>query len=289
MKLLIKDRKAKDTEAARIYLNNMTAPQIRKYLYSHSDRQILQTLASRMMGMIDMPYILKDGTVIPKEGYDAWDKGKNLKKVPLIIGSNKDEIKLFMFFGKQYQKDKDLYNTIARYGSDMWKATGVDQIAEVLTRQNAGPVYSYWFTWGSIGPDGRSVFPGDWGWKLGAFHSLEIGFFLGNDMVFGGLGSSFIFKNFNKIGRLALSRDIMHYTSSFVHFGDPNQGNADLPTWLPWDKPESSGSLVLDADLDKPRISMMMRTFTSEKLIQEMTNTQPPHVIELIKRHLVMP
>ena len=46
------------------------------------------------MGMIRFPGTFGDGKVPPKDFYAAMESG-NYNKVPMILGTNKEEIKLF--------------------------------------------------------------------------------------------------------------------------------------------------------------------------------------------------
>jgi hypothetical protein len=96
--------------------------------------------------------------------------------------------------------------------------------------------------------------PGRWGRRLGAFHSLEIPFFLGTDTVNGVMGW-FLFSRKNEPGRRELSAAMMAAIARFIRTGDPNGPGA--PSWPAWSN-EVGGpkSLVLDADLDGAVVSV---------------------------------
>jgi hypothetical protein len=65
------------------------------------------------------------------------------------------------------------------------------------------------------GGEGKSVLPGTWGLSLGAFHSVEVPFFLGTETL-DGLLQVFLYAKENEVGRKALSKTIMAYTTTFA-------------------------------------------------------------------------
>src|SRR4030095_5931129 len=94
-------------------------------------------------GMIDMPQVFSDGALLP--GGDALaqlgrDDGYN--RVPVIVGTNHDENKLFMFNDPSLVKryfwiapspgDQRMYNLAAQYLALMWKASGADMPAAAM-------------------------------------------------------------------------------------------------------------------------------------------------------------
>jgi len=114
----------------------------------------------------------------------------------------------------------------------------------------------YEFAWGAPDAKGESPMPGSWGRRLGAFHSLEIPFFLGHDTVDAVLHLA-LFTAGNRPGRKALSSAMMDYVASFIRTGDPNRPGSGLPRWLPWsNEPGAPKGIVFDADRRAPRIGM---------------------------------
>jgi para-nitrobenzyl esterase len=255
--LLVNDRKARTTEQAEAVAGGMSAEAVRTYLRSKSDRDLIRCFAGSATGMTDNPAIFRDGHVIPAAGLDAFSTGEYPNKVPLIIGSNREELKLFLAFDRTRSWKSELSQAVARYGSMRWKATGVDGVARrVRGRGDAAPVYVYEFAWGAPDAKGESPMPGSWGRRLGAFHSLEIPFFLGHDTVDAVLHLA-LFTAGNRPGRKALSSAMMDYVASFIRTGDPNRPGSGLPRWLPWsNEPGAPKGIVFDADRRAPRIGM---------------------------------
>jgi para-nitrobenzyl esterase len=257
LKLLVNDRRARTPEEAAGVAAAMGPQAVRAYLRSKSDRQIMGCYASSGVGMVDNPAIYRDGHVIPFEGLDALSTSPTAAKVPLLIGSNREEMKLFLAFGRNPPWKSDLAAAAARYGSRRWKAGGVDAIARRLSaRAHVPRVWAYEFAWGAPDEKGESPMPCAWGRRLGAFHSLEIPFFLGHETVDVVL-HQFVFTPGNRPGRTALSAAMMDYAASFVRTGDPNRSGSGLPVWQSWSNEDGGAkSLVLDADARAARIEM---------------------------------
>jgi carboxylesterase type B len=130
------------------------------------------------------------------------------------------------------------------------------------------PVYAYLFSWGAPDAQGRSVMPGNWGRRLGAFHSLEIPFFLGTDTVDGFL-QSLVFSEGNAPGRRALSGLMMDYLARFVRTGNPNGDG--LPEWTPWTNVAGAPkSIVLDATQRMLAVGMSAEELTDGSVMAAM-------------------
>lgn len=270
-KLLVMDRKAATVEEARVLADDMSSAEIRSYLRKQSDRKLMRCFQAGGMGMIDNPSVFRDGYVIPEYGYETLRNGTYPNKVPLIIGSNREEYKLFMYASRSIPWKSDLYRTVAKYRSDLWKATGVDDVARMISGLPDGPpVYAYEFAWGAPDAQGKGPLPGNWGTKLGAFHSLEIPFFLGTDTIEGYL-QWILYNRRNKPGRVALSRSMMEYTASFAYTGNPNRAGSSLPVWESWsNEPEAGKRIVFDVNDQTPAIGMSYTEFTADGVIAAM-------------------
>lgn len=255
--LLVDDGTASDAGAADALLGQMSDTEIADYLRSKTPGQLLAGYESTVFGMISLPFIFEDGTVIPQSGFDTLDTGEYPNKVPVILGSNKEETKLFLFMDPAFQGRDALFQKVASATSDLWKAIGVDELARRLRAQPDQPgVYVYQFLWGSRGDIGQSVIPDPWGFKLGACHYMDVPFFFGSDIFIPILDSA-VFTQANRPGREALSRAMMAYAARFARTGDPNLAGGDLPWWQPWtNAPGEPKCMLLDADLQAARLTM---------------------------------
>jgi para-nitrobenzyl esterase len=268
--LLWKDGRAWSMAKAASVEAGMGPEEIRAYLRGKTDREILRCYDGGGLGMIDNPAILRDGFVLPQEGYGALDAGNLPSKVPLVIGTNENELKLFLSFSMDYKSE--IFNAISKYGTAQWKAGGVDGVARKLAAiPGQPPVYAYLFSWGAVRADGTGPLPGDWGRRLGAFHSLEIPFFLGTDTIEGFLFTSLLFTKENYPGRKALSGAMMDYISQFARTGDPNRPDSGLPVWQPWSNEVNGPKVIVfnvgGSELD---IAMSGKEVTAESIEAEM-------------------
>jgi para-nitrobenzyl esterase len=259
LKLLVRDGQAKDRAAAKASLGAMTADEVGRYLRSKRPVEILEVYGTEEEeGLIDMPKVFADGFVLPQEDplerFARWD-GYN--RVPVILGTNRDENKLFMFADPRQVRrilwiiprlrDKERYEVTAEYLSAMWKARGADQPAAVLRRTQGPSVFVYRFDW----DEEPTMLGADLSVMLGAAHAFEIPFVFGHYDL-GGEGNV-IFSEENEPGRHALSERMMSYWAEFAYSGDPGRGRrGDLPAWKAWDSssPDAPKFMVFDTEAD---------------------------------------
>jgi para-nitrobenzyl esterase len=253
LRLLVRRGKAKDMQAAETVLGAMSNTEVRAFLYSVPTGDFLRVLDKSPVGlaMADHPTIYADGVVLPSEGFKALRDGSYPNKVPLIIGTNKDEAKLFMFSDKLYRRDPALYDSVAAYRTALWRYAGVDYVAQGITSQDGHPpVYAYRFDWGSPNARGESPLPGDLGRRLGAFHSTEIPFFLGTGVNAVSFLTGRFLTSANEPGRKVLTDAVMRYLAAFARTGNLNDmTGTPLPAWEPWD-PANGGFKALVMDMD---------------------------------------
>jgi len=257
LKLLVNDGTTADADSAQKYLDTLSGAQIEAYLRSKSAADLLKAYDTGYFGMLSFPYIFEDGTVIPQTGFDTFETGTYPNKVPLIIGTNKEETKLFLFLDSTFTGKDEFYQTVASYSSDLWKAVGADGVARELSSHPDQPnVYVYQFLWGSGGDTGTSVIPSPWGFRLGACHSLDIPFFFGNDIWNGPLGL-LVFTKDNRAGREALSSTMMAYVAQFARTGNPNKPGTSLTEWSSWSNAADGPKCILfNVQGDLPYLTM---------------------------------
>jgi para-nitrobenzyl esterase len=281
MKLLVADGTAPDKTAAEARLNQMSDAEINLYLRAKTASQLLGAYENTAFGMISFPFIFEDGTVIPETGFGGLETGDYPNKVPIIIGSNKEETKIFLAFADaELRRNKALYQKVASVTSDLWKVKGVDEIARALTGQSGQPaVYVYQFLWGAADASGTSVIPGDNGFWLGACHALDVPFFFGKWNFFDML-SGMVFDEQNRPGRESLSNQMQAYVAQFVRTGDPCPDGSGPPRWQPWSNGAGEPKCVLfNADLSTATIAMSTAELT-EADVTARIDTEVRQVIE---------
>ncbi len=252
-KLLVADGTAPDRESAQTYQADMSSSRLRDYLDSKSPAQMFDLFEGGSFSMIDTPRMLRDGHVLPDMSAEQiFSNTAHHNMVPTMIGSNRDEPSLFMVFNPTYTtrwlgfitrlQDERLYRLRVKYGALAWKAWGVDQIADDMTRAGNPHVYAYRFDW----DEEPSQLGFDLSVALGAAHALEIPFVFGNFDLF---GAGYIYPG--DAGQMALSASMMSYWSEFAYNGDPGAGReGKQETWLAWGT-DGKRSIILDTPSDQ--------------------------------------
>jgi para-nitrobenzyl esterase len=237
-------------EAAQATIAKMPPHELATALRSLPAEELLQLFRPEPTGMIRMPLVFRDGTVLPGEAPVESLRSGRFHPVPLLVGTNRDEAKLFLAVDRDlvtYRlwvlprvRDQHLYALIAGYLSRLWKARGADEPAQAISQHAGTRVFVYRFDW-----DEEPRFWGtDLAFLLGAAHGLEIPFVFGH-FDLGRLGNR-LFTHENLEGRIALSEAMLSYWAAFAAAGNPGRGlTGHLPDWLPWD-PAAPRFLVLD-------------------------------------------
>lgn len=276
-KLMVKEGKAADAKAAASILASMPAQNVEAYMRSKTPQDFLEMYPEgKAAGMIRFPTAFGDGKALPVDFYAALDSG-NYNKVPMILGTNKEEAKLFIrsypvFAGWRQDgsllRDSakmELYNLTAKYQSDSWKVMAVDQPARIMRDNEGQPfIFTYQFLWGA-GGTANNVMAFPLNFILGACHAMEIDFVFGTEKA--SLGA-LVFNDKNKPGRIALSNAMMDYWSQFAWTGNPNRDKSGLPKWSPWSNIQGfPKTLLLDADREKAKITMSRSELTKVEVL----------------------
>ena len=260
-KLLVQQELATDRTAAKALQQGMAAAELKEFLYSRSAEQLLlaQDLnigeqdsadaadpndeESRPFVLADAapsrtPYIFGDGHVLPANAQldSLLTNPQSYNVTPVILGSNRDEVRLFMAFSPGYTSrlfnfpyriaDLERYERDSQYGSNLWKADGVDELAIKLRATQGPSVFAYRFDWDEM----RSLLSLNTSKLLGASHAMELPFVFGN---FNLVDKTLLFKDRN--ARHTLSQSMMSYWAEFAYNGDPGRGrDGTLTHWQAW-------------------------------------------------------
>ncbi len=231
---------AEDEDQARSAVRQMPDAQARALLYQTPAAEIMSLYdAGGSLGMIYAPTLFADGQVVPTTPPLELFASGDYNAVPIILGTNRDEVKLFMALNEQWVerwlgflpriKDVEAYQRAAHYGSARWRYQGVDNLARSLAAVQ-DRVFAYRFDW----DEETSILGYDLAVAMGAAHGLEIAFVFGR---FSGTSTALgdIYDEAREPQRDALSASMMSYWTEFAHRGDPGRGRGgNLVTWLPW-------------------------------------------------------
>jgi para-nitrobenzyl esterase len=256
LRLLIKDGLAPDRAAAKARLAAMSLPDVARYLRGKTSFEILSVYTPEHTGvyMSRLPFAFRDGVVLPQEGaMQRFAKPEGYNRVPVMLGTNRDEYKMFMLMDKTHvrsilwviprMRDERQYNLTAEYQSKSFMATAVDEPATVMRATQGPSVFAYRFDW----DEEPRILGADLAVMLGAMHSIEIPFVSGH-LDYGLLGKLF-FSEKNKPGCQMLSAQMMSYWAEFAYHGAPGRGrDGKLPEWIAWDDsaPGNPKFMILD-------------------------------------------
>ncbi|MEM1379546.1 MAG: carboxylesterase family protein [Pseudomonadota bacterium] len=202
---------------------------------------------------MELPRMIEDGVSIPEVPLrEAISDPARLHDVPLITGTNRDEMKLFYAFDDsltatrfglfRVPRDQEFYDALAYYSGRAWRVAAVDQPAAQMRAAGRNDVYAYRFDWDEQG----SFLFMDFSKLLGAAHAMEIPFVFGRFEFFDE-ADAFVWTKKTEESRVALSEAITGYWASFARTGVPAVEGA--PVWTPYG--ERAAVLHLDSSRDK--------------------------------------
>jgi para-nitrobenzyl esterase len=206
--------------------------------------------------MYDCPQLFRDGLVVPAgDPLELFATAGAYNTVPTLVGTNRDETKLFMAFGSPFVTrafgiplrlaDPERYDLHAEYGSLLWKASGADEPLAAMRRAQGPTVFGYRFDW----DEEPKILWLDLARLLGAAHGLEIPFvFARLDL---GRGTRFVFDEARRPAAELLSARMVSYWTEFAATGDPGRGrDGTLPRWSAWDdsRPDAPKFMVFDTE-----------------------------------------
>lgn len=253
--VLVGEGLAADTDAAEAQLANMSSEEVRDVLLAAAPSSLMNPVPSIGVGLLSMPILFADGHVVVENGADSFTDGSYPNKVPLILGTNSGDVRLFLFaLDNALSADVEMYNTVADIGGMLWKAGGADDIARAIADNPEQPdVYVYSFEWGRYATDGSAVTAAPFNYLIGAGHSVDIPFFLDTLEAPSQL-TGLLFSEDNLASRELLSAQMIRYMQNFMRNGDPNSDDL-MQQWYPWSNAEGSPkAIILDAGLTDLRL-----------------------------------
>lgn len=268
LKLLIQKGLAQDRASAKAVQDSMTPTEFRAFLMSLSSADMLAAYdyEETLGGILLKPAVIRDGAVIPDTDPLSLFESGHYNQVPTIVGTNRDEYKLFMMMMPEYVnnvaemvplvQNKNDYALSAYYFSEAWKALSADALSTALAVNQPDSVFTYRFDW----DEEPNLVAVDVSFVIGAAHGMEIPFvFATPDFSVVQSKETFIYNRFNEEGRYALADSMSSYWAALAYYGNPGNGMPFKPqsvTWTPWnadagidklmvfDTPESGGPVM---------------------------------------------
>ncbi len=253
LELLERDGAA-DRAAAKARAEAMSPGETASYLRGKSAPQLFAAFDSGgMAGMYRSPRVFAEGQVLPDGEISELLAAGRYHRVPVMLGTNRDEVKLFMLGSPELvqqvlwflprARDPRVYDLSAEYQSALWKASGADEPAAAMVAAGNPHVYVYRFDWDE---EGSRLYITDLSQLLGAAHGVEIPFVFDS---FDDGARARLFDASSARGREVLGGAMRSYWAEFARNGDPGRGGRELPRWAPWSNGSGSDKfVVLDTD-----------------------------------------
>jgi para-nitrobenzyl esterase len=235
----------------------MTNAEIAAYLRAQTPETILSAYPETDSEG-DPHRLLRAAAAVPRRRRAAERRGTaafaagDYHRVPVILGSNHDENKIFMFASSKYVR-RFLGIPRLRDAEQLRPRGALPQpLLEGLRGRRArgrdaprsGPsVYAYRFDW----DEEPSILGADLGRMIGAAHFMEVPFVFGHFDV--GPNSKLLFDEGNAPARLALSEQMQSYWGEFAWTGAPGSGrDGRQPAWTAWDPSQTTASKYIVFD-----------------------------------------
>jgi len=257
--LLIDAARATDATAARTLQEHEAPARLAHWLRALPPAALLAPYLRNSHADYDLPSVVYDGVALPRADHRALIAAGLHAPVPMLIGGNHDEQKLYLYADPGYTRrdgnrlvvrDAARYETVNHLYSAWWNYMAVDDLLDRVRT----PVYAYSFEWSDEPRE-----PTDLHALYGAAHGLELAF------VFGDFRASFVhdelpgdparedpadplsrlFDEHNRGSRERVSDAMMSYWAEFARHGAPGRGtDGALPEWRAWR--QSRSKLVFD-------------------------------------------
>lgn len=265
-------QEAMRTEALASYMLMKSPDQIFE-AFAYQDPRRMEGQKSKSAGQ---PNVFGDGFVLPSgmENSVLFSDSSHYNAVPIILGTNRDEMTFFHLTNSSYVKtlfgllpigfkDRDGYKEMIRYGSDLWKLRGVDSLASLMKESQGEKVFAYRWDLDDL----RDLGFIDLQTLLGAAHGMEVPF------VFGTLTNSMriYYEGSMTAETQAVSASMMSYWAQFAYTGNPDRGRSgEEVAWTDWQNGglDQERLMIFDSALDGGN------RMSAEQITEEMLETR---------------
>ena len=260
------------------FLTNKNEINIRRLLKKEKAENIFKFYVNKSNQ--DIPLLTADGIVIPKIGLrNALGKKELVNNVPTILGSNKDEVKLWLgtadyFVNLEYSvlgeilniprvvlENKDAFEAFNYYRSAAWQIRGVLDPAKKLLIAGNNNLYLYRYDW----DDHRKLLIADFKELFGAAHATEIPLITGDDQLVGRFGYFIYPKGPSK---RFTSKNMMLFWKNFAYSDKPGS-SSNGKKWMPYNQNQTEKFNLMLID-NKKNLRMISDNNEFIKLINEL-------------------
>ncbi len=226
------------------------ADELRRFLRGRSLSALFRGI-DRDGGSYRLPRLFRDGVVLPEAPLlEVFGEAGEWNRVPLLIGSNRDEMKLFLALSERHAverfgllpspREPERYERLSRYHSDAWAASGVHAaLRAVHGGDPALPLFAYRFDWDAM----RRNWFVDLPELLGAAHGLELDFIF--RPIFSPQAPGVVYSG-NRRDFESLGRSLRDYWAGFAYAERPGSGRSGGQVyWPPW-RADNAQLMILD-------------------------------------------
>ncbi len=265
-KLVLEDNIC-ETEEEAIKWIQQNNEEVTEYLYSLDSGRITALMTNASIRMDAFPHLIKDGVVIPKDGFN--ENSVNVNNAPIIVGANENEFTMFAAFDPMFMMDvmsgtifEDMeklqaMNFAMDYGSQLYKVFSLEETAQFFDNvENNNDVYGYRVLYGNNAGDLEGL-----GQLLKAYHGMDLAILTGkrNDMIpFGE----------NEVATYEINEYMNDYLYNFLRDGNPNEDNIDVT----WETFSSDEILSYSNEGKTAIIKMSEKAMTQEEIINNLMN-----------------
>ena len=225
----------------------------------------------------EIPLMTNDGIVIPGDGLYESLKNPINPSIPVIAGSNRDEVKLWIgtalyFIQPEYSfigsifgiprikiVNEDAFEAFNYYRSSAWQIRGVVEPLNNLALAGSTKLYAYRYDW----DDHRRRPIADFKKIIGAAHATEIPLIAGNNKLVGNYG--FIIYP-NGPSKRYTSKNMMRFWANFAKTGKPGLSTNKIK-WVNYLEDNSQNVMILDK---KKNLTMNKITNSYISLVKEL-------------------
>ena len=298
-KILVRRGRFSKKKRALRYVKRMSAKKKKKLLYSLSDKEIKKMAGSSGLRLTNFPQCFRDGTVIPKDGFDCLEYG-GYHRVPMIIATNRSEFANMSYKSMQriltkrpktFRNRKQFYRLLKiakTYGSKLQSSFYLEKLAsKIVIDPYHSDIYTYRFQWG----ESAGVTSENYARYVGAIHGMDVDFLLNRYKRGEKDTSDSIYNKKNKSGREQLSQVMRGYMKRFLYTGNPNTTEADFvqqPLWKKWSRDKHAERIMtFSATCTKAQAKMTKKHINRAKVKRQMRRKLSKRAYKFLKDRIL--
>ena len=298
-KILVRRGRFSKKKWALRYVKRMSAKKKKKLLYSLSDKEIKKMAGSSGLRLTNFPQCFRDGTVIPKDGFDCLEYG-GYHRVPMIIATNRSEFANMSYKSMQriltkrpktFRNRKQFYRLLKiakTYGSKLQSSFYLEKLAsKIAIDPYHSDIYTYRFQWG----ESAHVTSENYARYVGAIHGMDVDFLLNRYKRGEKDTSDSIYNKKNKPGREQLSQVMRGYMKRFLYTGNPNTTEADFvqqPLWKKWSRDKHAERIMtFSATCTKAQAKMTKKHINRVKVKRQMRRKLSKRAYKFLKDRIL--